>query len=187
MHSRQKPRAKARGRGGAPVGMMSQRRSRSAGQACGRKAQPGQPRRASGPSRASSPRGRNSRWFCPQGTLARSSADESCRPNLGRGSHGLSWVPVRDAVPRTETQPQGTAWMRGQLCCLRSPGPRPRWPRKVLGQGGAGQEDRVSGGRCSSAPRWAGQRGRRRLVTVPTHPCGPDECWVGGTDPGPPS
>lgn len=42
MHSRQKPRAKARGRGGAPVGMMSQRRSRSAGQACGRKAQPGQ-------------------------------------------------------------------------------------------------------------------------------------------------
>lgn len=81
-----------------------------------------------------------------------------------RSSVVLTWERVpwplvgtsQDAVPRTETRPQGTAWMRGQLCCPRSSGPRPRQPQKVLGQGGAGQEDRVSGGRCSSAPRWAG-------------------------------
>lgn len=166
----------------------------------GRKDHPRQLRRVSGLSRASSPWGRNSRWFCPQGTLAMSSTDEFCHPNLGRGSHGLSWVPVRDAVPRTETRPQGTAWMRGQPCCLRSPRPRPQQPWKVLGQGGAGQEDHVSGGRCSSALSWAGQRGRRRLVTeyapIPVAPMRagrvkltqvphPDPAW-GNRPPSPP-
>lgn len=46
-----------------------------------------------------------------------------------------------------------------------SPGPRPRRPWKVLGWGGAGQKDCVSGGPCSSALSWAGKQGRRRLVT----------------------